>query len=476
MLTSTPFSRRIWASALLVLLAACGNDTQTQTPTTSVTTPTIDTTPATPESSGVSNKTVTYQTSNDIFLNPERGYRVGLQLMGGDNLATMRSRGYSVLQAYVSLRAFKSGPISDAYLTQIRSRLTDVRNAGIKVSLRFWYSWSETEADAPKAVVMNHIAQLTPILKDFSDVIMVLQAGFIGAWGEWHSSLSGLDNDTDRRDVFMALTNALPKDRKIQVRYVGALRLFAPSGLTETQAFSDPVLSRLAFHNDCFMVNQSDAGTYAWSDPQRTLDRDYLQAMVKYMPVGGEMCGDVPTQGTDPYNRRTPEGQLAEFQRFGWSWIANDFGNVQIWKDWGIYDTIERNLGYRLTLTQSVVPNTLTLGKSRLTLNFSLKNVGWAAPFNPRLVRLVLRSSKQSYTFNLNIDPRKWYAGTTQTINIDEALPTNMVAGQYEVLLHLPDPYTTLTNRPEYAIRLANPNVWEATTGYNKLGQTIQVK
>lgn len=419
---------------------------------------------------------MTYQASSDVILNPERGYRIGLQLIGGDNLAALRSQGYSVLQAYVSLRGFKNGPISDAYLAQIRSRLTDVRNAGIKVSLRFWYSWSETEADAPKSVVLNHIAQLTPILRDYADVIMVLQAGFIGAWGEWHNSLSGLDNDTDRKDVFMALVNAMPKDRKIQVRYVKALQLFAPSGISESQAFSDPLLSRIGHHNDCFVVNQSDAGTYAWDGPQRDADRSYLQAMAKYIPVGGEMCGDVPTQGTDPYSRRTPQGQLAEFERFGWSWIANDFGNVQVWKDWGIYDTIAKRLGYRLSLTQSVVPTSISASGGRLKMSFSLQNTGWAAPFNPRLVRIILRSTKQSYTFSLNIDPRKWYAGTTQTINVDEALPAGMVTGQYDVLLHLADPYTSLTNRPEYAIQLANPNVWEAATGYNKLGQTVQVK
>lgn len=38
------------------------------------------------------------------------------------------------------------------------------------------------------------------------------------------------------------------------------------------------------------------------------------------------------------------------------------------------------------------------------------------------------------------------------------------------------DPHQTIAARPEYAIRLANPNVWEASTGYNSLQHTLRVQ
>lgn len=466
-------SLRIGLSSLLIAaLAACGsqapssNDGGNTNPDPNTPTPNVIN----------GGKTVNYQASDEIFLNPERGFRPGIQLMGGDNLAAMRGRGYSVVQAYVSLQGFKNGPISDAYLNQFRARLKGLRDAGIKASVRFWYSWGG-EADAPKSVIMNHIAQLRPILNEYADVIMVVQAGFIGAWGEWGGSSYDMNSDANRRELVTTLINALPKDRKVQLRTVGFLKLLLPNGMTENQAFdANFVGSRLGHHNDCYMVNQSDAGTYSWSNPGLSNDRNYLQSMVKYMPIGGEMCGDVPEAASDPFNRRTPEGQLAEFERFGWSWISNDFGPVGRWKTWGIYDTISRRLGYRLSLTQSVVASAASNG--RLQMTFSLKNTGFAAPFNPRLVRVILRNTanQQTYPVNINVDVRRWYAGTTQTINVDQALPTGITAGNYELLLHLADPYSTISNRPEYAIRLANANTWEANTGFNKLGQTLQVK
>ena len=54
--------------------------------------------------------------------------------------------------------------------------------------------------------------------------------------------------------------------------------------------------------------------------------------------------------------------------------------------------------------------------------------------------------------------------------------PANLVSGQYDVLLALPDPAPSLHDRPAYAIQLANQNVWEDRTGFNALGQTINIQ
>ncbi|MDX2003814.1 MAG: DUF4832 domain-containing protein, partial [Meiothermus sp.] len=429
-------------------------------------------------------QTVTYSESDENIINPERGFRSGWQIghnIGSTALAFVdlpgqRAKGYSMIQAYVSLQNYKNRSIDSTYFDNLRARFIAVRSAGLKVSLRFWYSWSETEADAPLNVVLGHIQQLTPLLREFSDVIAVLQGGFIGAWGEWHASSNGLTSPANQQSIFNALVAALPTDRKIQLRTVAILRQFAPAGITETQAASDPVLSRIGHNNDCLFLNQSDAGTYAWENPQRDLDRAYLGGFTRFIPVGGEMCSDVPTSGYDPYDRRTASGQLAELERFNWSWLADDFGSLAQWQTWGIYNTIRNRLGYRLVLLQSTALGQIRL-TDRLQLSFQVANRGFAAPFNPRPVRLVLRNTatQQVFTLSLNTDPRRWYAGTTQTVTLDQPLPAGIPTGTYALFLHLPDAYATLAGRPEYAIRLANLNLWEANTGYNSLGRTLQI-
>jgi hypothetical protein len=54
-------------------------------------------------------------------------------------------------------------------------------------------------------------------------------------------------------------------------------------------------------------------------------------------------------------------------------------------------------------------------------------------------------------------------------------LPPDLLPGNYALFLFLPDAAVGLSKRPEYAIQLANDQVWEASTGYNNLQDTVQI-
>ncbi len=120
------------------------------------------------------------------------------------------------------------------------------------------------------------------------------------------------------------------------------------------------------------------------------------------------------------------------------------------------------------------------------SFGFQVKNEGYAAPYNPRLVELVFRRTDAlTYTRTFTIydpsgprdderDPRFWLAGGTYTISQVVSFPTGLPAGSYEVMLNLPDPEPVLRDQPAYSIRLVGSD-WEASTGYNKLDHTIMV-
>ncbi|MFC7518373.1 DUF4832 domain-containing protein, partial [Herbaspirillum sp. GCM10030257] len=80
------------------------------------------------------------------------------------------------------------------------------------------------------------------------------------------------------------------------------------------------------------------------------------------------------------------------------------------------------------------------------------------------------------HRFKLNADPRKWLPGQSVTVSQTVTLPAGISSGNYEVLLHLADPMASLHDRPEYAIQLANNNVWEANTGFNRLGHILTIE
>jgi hypothetical protein len=104
---------------------------------------------------------------------------------------------------------------------------------------------------------------------------------------------------------------------------------------------------------------------------------------------------------------------------------------------------------------------------------------GWAAPFNYRPLYLVLRNKATPSVLikvKLAADPRRWQPEMSVLVTEKVRIPPTMPAGDYDLLLSLPEPSSSLTNRPEYAIQLANTGVWEEKTGFNRLLRTIKVK
>jgi hypothetical protein len=60
-------------------------------------------------------------------------------------------------------------------------------------------------------------------------------------------------------------------------------------------------------------------------------------------------------------------------------------------------------------------------------------------------------------------------------VNVSAPIPASIPQGVYAVYLNLPDPATSIRDRPEYSIRLANKDVWEEATGYNSLLHTVNI-
>ncbi len=181
---------------------------------------------------------VSYTPSAADFVNPERGFMRFTETTSGDyiplspnQMASWRTlhlpggdpaAEYAIFASLVYrgfyLESFVNGPISTAYLTAMQEDFDAARLAGVKLIVRFAYTQETTPpyGDAPKHIVLQHIAQLKPLLLANSDVIATLQMGFIGAWGEGYytdhfgfGSLSA-QNWADRTDVLNALLDACP--------------------------------------------------------------------------------------------------------------------------------------------------------------------------------------------------------------------------------------------------------------------------
>ena len=166
--------------------------------------------------------------------------------------------------------------------------------------LRFHYndggSWPPDTKDADIDTAEGHLQQLGNLLGDWQHVILTVEAGFIGAWGEWYYSENYNDPSNGyipteaqmakRRRLVKAILAAFPS-RHIVLRTPGYVQgvLNDSTALTEEEAFGGSDKSRMGMHNDCFLASDNDYGTF-----QNEADRVWLEKQSKFSFVGGETC------------------------------------------------------------------------------------------------------------------------------------------------------------------------------------------
>ena len=466
--------------------------------------------------------TVNYTYSNADFVNPERGfYRYSetrsanytlldsAELAGYRLLHTPFTAGYSIYSSlvfrYFFLEDFKTGPISQSYLDNMAVDFATARAAGVKIIVRFAYtdavddstcnSWiCPPYGDASKAIILEHIDQVKTVLQDNEDVIAAVQMGLIGVWGEnYYTDYFGDASQSpftilstewdDRSEVLDSLLRVVPLSRNVQVRYpqikqkevYGSAAAVTSAALTLAEAYNDTDKARIGFHNDCFLANFDDYGTYANYDigsSDTTNLKAYKRADSKYVMVGGETCNLYAGSYCEA------EGGMAygDLSSLHYTYLNAQYNN-DVNNEWvgSCMEDVKRNLGYRFYLNSGTYDDTAIAGQS-FSYSVELENEGFAATANARLVelKLVNTTTTEEWYAELDHDPRLWFSGT-HSIAGDVCLPACMPGGTYDLYLVLADPMESIRRRAEYSIRLANVGLWDSTTGANSLDHQLTV-
>jgi hypothetical protein len=423
--------------------------------------------------------TVNYTVDSDIFPNPERGFYRYTESRSGSSatpldvntLKSYRNESVSLIYRVYYLKDFKDKALSQAALEQTGADMAILRAAGLKCVLRFAYSSNENEADAPLNMVLQHLEQLQPVLETNADVIAVLQAGFIGAWGEWYYSSNNLKTPGIRATILNKILDVLPDRRMIQVRTPAYKTDYVQRNtpVAYNEAFSGTKAARIGHHNDCFMASNTDYGTYTSKIEE---EKNYIGSEGVYLPVGGETC---PPDGVDPADCVKAEGEMRHLH---WSFLNQDYyhGVNDRWKTLGCMNNIIRELGYRFTLQTGAYSDEVAPG-GEIKIELAINNTGYSSPYNPRKMEFVLKNTEtgEIYIAAVNEDPRFWKPMIPVELKFGIGLPHDIPAGMYDLYLNLPDPEPLLYSRPEYAIRLANKDVWDAATGYNYLQHQVKI-
>ena len=441
----------------------------------------------------VSANTVRYEATGDNFPNPDRGALILYQPIGSngrvenrDPLSTesvmdyfKRERvrtGATTVRVVYTLADWKEVDIPAAFLDRLQIDFDAARNNGFKIIPYFTYAWVQdldqsAARDAGADWIVRHLDQLKPTLARNQDVMPLMIAGFIGAWGEWHSSFSGNvdangDVNSNTRKIFAALMRAVPAQRSVALRTASSKRqLVGEAALTSDEAFTGTDRARTGFHDESFLQNKwGTEVNFDWYDA-------YVRAESKYGASIAMFDTNTVREGTTI----TCANLYKELSRRGIDFMNDTIGLDRI--EAGCDSEARNRLGYRYRLTETTMPTSARAGE-RVSFDIKIVNDGWSPVFNARPVRLVLREQTTGKTTSLamDADPRRWNPGEEAVLNSALNLPADLPAGSYDVLLHMPDAVATISARPEYAIRLANKNMWEGSTGFNKLAQTLVIQ
>jgi Domain of unknown function (DUF4874) len=139
--------------------------------------------------------TLNYAKSDETIVNPERGFfhqssecQQDGTTFTGDTLRRYREdEKISLIRCIFYL---DKGPTLEAgQIERLQARMEAAREQGFKLIVRFAYTQDELHSpespnDVPLSTVQSHLTQLAPTLRTYSDVIVAVESGFVGAYGE----------------------------------------------------------------------------------------------------------------------------------------------------------------------------------------------------------------------------------------------------------------------------------------------------
>ena len=424
----------------------------------------------------------TYHETLTETVNPERGlYRHNEYKFDGGSPSTSVSCEADktlVLTIFYVKDYVNSDHLTGAVST-IETILGNVRAAGKKAIVRFAYNWDKDTSPFEPSIahLPDHIDDIAATLEAYKDIIYVVQAGFIGTYGEWYytgsdfpkPTLSGstVTNYTNRAAIITKLLEAVPSGIQVAVRtpyyknyYLHPDSVYSWDEISSWDGTS--ANARLSFHNDAFLADANDMGTF-----KSDAERDEWKSQSARLAVGGE-TGFVDVVN-EAYCALTPA--LNTIGQYHYSYLNDASSNNKIVKYWianDQYQIIRKALGYRLVLNSAKVTGSGWASGTTLNFKLNISNTGSASVIYPRPCKLVLIHNGTPTVLkdigSVN-DIRNITPGSNYTYDFDVTLTQDVCTGD-KLAIWLPDKTVALQGTAAYSIRLSNSEVkWE--NGYN---------
>ena len=327
--------------------------------------------------------------------------------------------------------------LTEDALNVLQQTFDNIRSFGGHVIVRICYDpWYNGRSNVTPAHewVLKHVEQLAPVLSKNTDVIVALEMGMHGAYGEMHSDTS-ITYDRVAEAVNLMLRNT-PPELKILTRtgnYSAKVLGFDNWGVdfhidgekfAEIAKAKGDTMYRVGMFNDGYLGTQYDYGTWG-ADCKTSICREEGVAWLEKYSINTPYGGEALTTASGYEVINTPEFLAYEGFRTHTSYLNIQWNNnlIDSWKKTPFkqkdfdYDParvdslsgfkyINDHLGYRFVLRESWLSDTVGADgilRAKLRIqNVGFGNLTWNAP-----VRLAVLEDLEGS--NLDLCPMPTY-------------------------------------------------------------------
>lgn len=457
----------------------------------------------------------TFDKQDILNENPERGFyssstiglnENGLILPRGYYAAITKSNTSNLLHLKVDLSAFsgnmniakKDLELTDSALNAFKNILEEIKQNNNTIILRFVYDNNATgivegvdKLEPKQEMLLRHIEQLGPILKQYASTINVIQMGFYGLWGESFYNTDVNSHKEYYKETTEALLNAT-KGTNINIAlrtpsYYTSYRGMDLKDIEKDITISSEDAYRVGIFNDAYGASSDDLGTYIYN---REVETNWIHNQASHTFFGGEAIVDSgynqnnPASAMGAYNN--PDYFIKEAYKLHTSYINWEW-NQELHKQWANQKYVTDNANYNGTSALSYIENhlgyrfvvkevrTYEIAKSEenIPIDITIENVGFANLIKDKSTDIIITNSNGSLIHtinNVNINAKDFLSQTTIKKSINIELP-KLESGEYNLYLRLSNGEQLNNGKYYGAIQFANDFMYNKSLEANYIAK-----
>lgn len=440
----------------------------------------------------------TYTESTDEIVNPAAGFykRVTVRLSRNSSSVSpsieddisRHSKNYGILQLCFDLADFsanaggKDAEIDDNALSAMAKVFGYLRNHKVGAIVRFDYNrdglqdpntYKYLNREPSLEWVLKHVESVAGVITQYSDVVLGVESGMLGPWGEQHSTALASSGADTYYELVQKWLDCTPDAMGITVRrplyfvHWANKKFNLSLSVSDLAAFDASAYSqaeRVGVFNDGYLGSDSDLGTFT----DRAAETAFIGKQAERTYYGGELVADGSSGGVvGKYNsisKLETEGFITHTSYLNRDWNDQVFnvyekatytGNDSLYNNGTTKELtyVKNRLGYRFYLSES--HDAVATQTGEFNLKFTISNAGFARILCPTRSELVFTNGSREVAVECDVDLARVPSAQstavvgTKQFELSVAFPEELPSGSYDVYLRF---YT------EYGaeIRMAN--------------------